>query len=82
MFEYLAMAYKDSDYTIVITVMHWLKRIFLVCWNSPWCWSYKCFCLPVGYHCSSARFDFHRQYSSQERPMKILTTPPWMPSCT
>jgi len=44
MFDYLAMAYKGSEYTIIIAV---------VCCNSPWCWSYECFCLPIG--CSVAQ---------------------------
>ena len=30
MFEYLAMAYKDSDYTITIAGRHWHKCTFLV----------------------------------------------------
>jgi len=30
MFDYLQMAYKDSDYTILITVMHSPKHIILV----------------------------------------------------
>ena len=28
MFDYLAMAYNDSDYTIVIAGVRWLKRTF------------------------------------------------------
>jgi len=81
MFDYLAMAYKDSDYTIMIVVVCWPKCIFW-CRNSPWGWSYQCFSLPVGCHCLSTCFDFHWQYNSQERPMKILTTLLWMPLCT
>jgi len=45
-------------------------------------WSCECFCLFVDRNHSSARFDFHSQHSSQERPTKILTTLPQMPSCT
>jgi len=30
MFDYLVVAYQDSDYTIMITVMHWPRCILLV----------------------------------------------------
>ena len=43
---------------------------------------YECFCLPISCHCSNARFDFCWQYSSQDRPTKILNTLPWLLSCT
>jgi len=43
----LAMTNKDSDYTIMIAVVCWLKRIFW-CWNSPWCWSSECIVFPSG----------------------------------
>ena len=46
-----------------------------------WC-SYEYFCPPVDYHHLSTRFDFHWQYSSQERPTNILATLPLLPLCT
>jgi len=30
MLDYLAMVYKDSDYTIVIATVCWFKRVILV----------------------------------------------------
>jgi len=30
MLDYFAMAYKDSDYTIVIAIVRWFKRVILV----------------------------------------------------
>ena len=46
-----------------------------------WC-TYEYFCLPVDYHRLSTHFDFHWQYSSQERPTNILATLPLVPLCT
>jgi len=55
MFNYLAMSYKDSDYTTVIA---------LVCWSQPMNFGaetrlsggcYECFCLPVNHHCSGTQ---------------------------
>jgi len=45
-------------------------------WNSPWWWSYERFCLPTTTIARAPHFDVHWQYSSQERPMKILSTLP------
>jgi len=30
MFDYLGMGYKDSDYTVVVAIVHWPKHIILV----------------------------------------------------
>ena len=51
------------------------------CWNSPCWWSYECFCFSSTAiaHDQVPHFDNHWQYSSQERPTKILTTLPWLP---
>jgi len=81
MLEYLAMVYKDSDYTIVIAIVRWFKRAILVLQSPHW-WSYECFCLPVDCHCLSAHFSFCSQYRSQVRPTEMLTTLPWLPLCT
>jgi len=65
--------YKDSDYTVVIAIMQWHKRIIIVqkltlvvkLWAllSPRC-------LPSS---SSARSKCHGQCSSQKSPTKILS---------
>ena len=47
--------------------------------KTPWWCSYECLCIPI---VSSAQFNSGLHYSSQERPIKILTTPSWSPSCT
>jgi len=60
------MAYKDSCYPFLMSVVHWPKRILFGSWNS-WSWNYEWFCFPVPCHCSSACFNFHWQYRSQER---------------
>jgi len=41
------MSYK------ILTILCWSKWIVLA-WNSPWQWSYECFCLPISHHCSQA----------------------------
>jgi len=77
MFDNLAIAYKDSDYIIVIAVIHWPKRIFLVLklilvlelWVllfSHWLPLLECSLQLLLAECW--------QYSSQERTAKILTT--------
>jgi len=43
MFDFLGMAYKDSDYTAVIAVVRWPKCIILVLKCTL---LVKCFCLP------------------------------------
>jgi len=65
---------------IMITVMHWHKCIMIV--QKLALVSYEPFCLPVVCHCSRAQSDCLWQYSSRERPMKILSTSSWLPSCT
>ena len=74
MFDYLAMSYKDFDYTIVIAVVCWPKRMNFGAETHLGGGVMSPFCLPVDRYCSSAHFDIHWQYSSQERPMKTLTT--------
>jgi len=37
------MAYKYSDYTVMINVM---PQTWFWCWNSPWWWRYKHFVFP------------------------------------
>jgi len=39
------------------------------CWNTLWWWSHERFCLPVSHHC---------QHSSEERPIKVLTSLLWL----
>ena len=40
-----------------LTIPSWLLLraddfLWQLCWNKPWWWSYECFCLSVGRHCS------------------------------
>ena len=44
-------AYEDSDYTMVIAIVHWLKLIVTV---------QKLFCLPVDCHCLSRQLQLWR----------------------
>jgi len=78
MFDHLVKVYKHSDHTIVNEVVQCLecKRM---CWNSRWWWNYEYFRLPMNCHHTCAYFNCHWQYSSWEKPTKILTicTPFW-----
>ena len=65
------MVYKDSDYTVVIAIMHCPNRTILVLKLSL---VVEIQALLLCRHCSSALFDFNCQYSSYEGPTKILTT--------
>ena len=57
---------KDSDYIVMIVVMHGPKRMILVL-KLTLGWSYEHFYLSIDHE--NACFDFHWQYSSEERPM-------------
>jgi len=65
--------YKDSDYTVVIAIMQWHKRIIIA--QKPTL-VVKLWALlsPRVHHRLSTRSNSHWQCSSQERPMKILST--------
>jgi len=79
MFNYLTE--QPTKFLTMIVISHVLTQTYNLVLNSPCFSSFDCFCLPVGCHRSSARFNFRWQYSSQERPMKVLTTLPWMQPC-
>jgi len=83
MFNYLAMAYKDFDYTIMITVVFWSRCILLVLKFTLVLELCVCSCLPIGHQCLGTHFNFHWQYSSQEgRPTKFWPHCRECPMCT
>ena len=72
----LGMAYKDSDFTVVITVICWLKRNFgaeghLGSGVMRALWFFH---RPLLLKCC---FNFHC-ITALERPKRILTTLPWL----
>ena len=75
------MACKDSDYTVVIAIMHCPHCTILVL-KLTLVVRYKRFCSAIGHHRSIALFEVRRQYSSYEGPTKILTTQVWSLSFT
>jgi len=62
MFEYLAMAYEDSDYTTVITVVPKPNRIFFVAETHLGPGVMSAFVFPSAtithHHCSNANLEF------------------------
>ena len=72
MFDHLAMPCKDSDYTITIVLVCWSKRMILELWallsshRSP---LLECPALMLS-------------STTLRRSQCILTTLPWLPSCT
>jgi len=75
------MSYKDSDYTVVIALICWLEGMNF-CAETHLGDGVLCFCLPVDHHCSSAPLQYLLEVQLSGRLTKILTTLPWLPSCT
>ena len=63
MFDYLRMACKDSDYTVVIAIMHCPHRIILVL-KLTLVLEIQVLLSRRGRHCSSILSDFRWQYRS------------------
>ena len=63
MFEYLELAYRDSDYTAMIAIMYWTECKKLVL-KLTLVVEIEALLSRRGCHCSSTLFDFRWQYRS------------------
>ena len=65
-----SLAYKDSDYTFMIAIMHCPNCTILVLKLTSVV-GYKRFCCAVGRHCSIAPFDVGCQYRLTKAPQRF-----------
>ena len=76
MLDYLAMACKDSDYIVVIAIVHCPHHTLSSFGPETHLGGGDTSAFEVlsGCHCSVALLEVCRQYSSYKGPTKILTT--------
>ena len=63
MFDYLAMSYKDSDYTIVIALVYWQKGLNFGAETQLGVWVMSALVLWLSTIAQAPHFDFHSQYT-------------------
>jgi len=73
----LGIAYKDSDFTVVITIVCWPKHNSLVLKFTLVVELWELYCFSIDHHCSSVASTFIG-ITALERPKRILTTLPWL----